>query len=383
MKPIIRVPFLFLLALLLQSCATFTPRWIGCKSINQRSVEDPDRRVAGRGFSVLPPSGANWCVVPTDDSYVTFTTTPFIGQYVEKPPTMEQARHTYVSAAINIRVKKSDISSQAALKTFMERWLESGAAVRRIGNETYVDWTENPTDDTLDFYVELENSFKADCVRYRRESEETVNPRAPGWTLVTTGEGIACRHPSSNRMFVMVDFSERRRKGYDDPDATGRLREQADVMLRSLELTPLANPDEAVPAFQGAESDVNLEQLAKLKDSASQGDPKAQYQLSYYMFDKDRSQSVTWLCRAAMQRLYDAQIALGQFYEFGIVPVEQNYVKALMWYLLGSPARRQPAYSLKKEMTPSEIAQAEQMARDWKPGGCSNAELELGSPGQT
>ena len=348
----------------MEGCATstYTPQDIDCYSYKLDPVENSHQRVSARGFSVLPPSGDNWCVVRPDSSLIGFSSTPYIGLYVAKRPTYEQSIHTFAVTAVVIRVKKSDITSQIALKSFMERWMEEGQPSRLIGSELHVDWPGHPTP-AIDFQVETEDSLTSDCVRYRVENEERDNPRAPGWVLKVTREGIACRHPFSNKMLVSVEFSERRRKGYEDSDARKKFREQADTALGSLEFTPLLSPKRIDP-------DISSEQIRKLKKLATEGDARAQFQLSYYLYNIDRRKSFAWLCRSAMQRWHEAQIAVGSYYEFAVEPVEQDHVEALMWYLLGSPARRQPAYSLKQEMTTPQIDQAERMARDWMPGGC-------------
>ena len=112
------------------------------------------------------------------------------------------------------------------------------------------------------------------------------------------------------------------------------------------------------------------EQVESLKRRAAAGEPEAQYHLGLYVFREDKAESFRWLCKAAMQRWYDAQIAVGTFYEFGVKPIELDYVEAMMWYLLAYPARLEPSRKLAKEMTPSQIARAEQMSREWKPGAC-------------
>ena len=371
LKQFIDLLLLFLMASLAGSCATYTPRDIDCSSYNQKSVENPNQRVAGRGFSVLPPAGDGWCISIAGDSAIVFMSNKFIGEYVEKIPTLEQQKHTFTATALRYSVENSDITSRTAFLKFMERWLENSQINNTVGSELYAVISPKLRNyNTLDFHVEIEDSVKSDCVRFQIESEEVNNPGAPGWVLIQTSEGIACRHPFSRKMFVSVEFSERRRKGHEDSDVRDRLREQADVMLESLELTPLMIPKTVDP-------DLNPEQLRNLEKLASGGDAKAQFELSYYLYNTDRMKSFAWLCESAMQRLNEAQIALGSYYEFGVTPVEQDYSTALMWYLLGSPARRHPAYLLKKEMTRSQIDQAEQMARDWKPGDCSSAEHRL------
>lgn len=223
----------------MQGCATFTPQTITCESGGLVTVTDTGQRVSARGYSVLPPSGGHWCIGAVSDSQISFATNPYLGKYIETPPTKEQFMHTFVAAAASFKVKTSDISSQSELKSFMERWLENGRTFKAFGPEFYIDWEKYPATKTLDFHVETDDSLKADCVRFRHEWEEQANPKFPNWVLITTSVGIACRHPASDRMFVTVEFSDRRRLGYDNPEARGKLGEQADSTIQSLEFTAL------------------------------------------------------------------------------------------------------------------------------------------------
>jgi len=58
-----------------------------------------------------------------------------------------------------------------------------------------------------------------------------------------------------------------------------------------------------------------------------------------------------------------------------------------MWYTLAASNGNSRAETLRgyvaAEMTPEEISQAEQMARDWTPGDCPSAERRLGLPGDS
>jgi TPR repeat protein len=81
---------------------------------------------------------------------------------------------------------------------------------------------------------------------------------------------------------------------------------------------------------------------------------------------------VYYLRLAANQGNDLAQRRLGQMYERG-EGVQQDYVKAYMWYSLGTAngveagARLRDA--LAKQMDPDQIAEAQKLAREWKPKG--------------
>jgi hypothetical protein len=65
-----------------------------------------------------------------------------------------------------------------------------------------------------------------------------------------------------------------------------------------------------------------------------------------------------------------AQTKLGLMYETG-TGVTQDYVRAHMWYNLvvawGNQTARKNRDIVTKQMTPAQIAEANRLARDWKP----------------
>lgn len=129
-----------------------------------------------------------------------------------------------------------------------------------------------------------------------------------------------------------------------------------------------------LPAF--AQDDI-----AALKMSATQGAVDAQFNLGIMYFDgqdvpQDYREAVRWYLLAAEQDNSDAQNNLGLMYENG-EGVPQNYVRAHMWQNLSASASvgedREMAVRnrdrVANEMTPEDIAEAQRLAREWKPKG--------------
>jgi len=84
---------------------------------------------------------------------------------------------------------------------------------------------------------------------------------------------------------------------------------------------------------------------------------------------------VKWLRRAAEQGFADAQNDLGYLYAYGR-GVPQDYVAAHMWFNLAASRPQSGAdrdRSVKNrdvvasKMTPGEIAEAQRLAREWRP----------------
>jgi TPR repeat protein len=108
---------------------------------------------------------------------------------------------------------------------------------------------------------------------------------------------------------------------------------------------------------------------------AEQGDVSAQLMLGI-MYDEGRhvpqdyAEAVKWFRKAADQGDKGAQSLLGAMYELGH-GVQQDYVHAHMWYNLaaaqGSALAADSRERVEKAMTPAQVAEAQKLAREWKP----------------
>ena len=110
---------------------------------------------------------------------------------------------------------------------------------------------------------------------------------------------------------------------------------------------------------------------------AEQGEAEAQWFLGsmYYQgkgVPQDDQEAVRWYWQAADQGDAYAQNTLGYMYEHGR-GVPRNYVRAYMWASLaaaqGDEDAAQGLEKLEKKMTPDRIAEAQRLARKWKPKG--------------
>ena len=111
--------------------------------------------------------------------------------------------------------------------------------------------------------------------------------------------------------------------------------------------------------------------------AAAQGNASAQNELGR-MYEKGNgvpqndTEAVKWFRLAADQKKAHAQSWLGYMYENG-KGVSQDYVLALMWLNLavaqGDADSAKRVEKLEKEMTPEQIAEAQRLAREWKPKG--------------
>ena len=87
---------------------------------------------------------------------------------------------------------------------------------------------------------------------------------------------------------------------------------------------------------------------------------------------QDYTEAVRWYRKAADQGNAFAQNNLGVMYDNGN-GVAQDYVQAHMWYNLAAEQGVKLAIenrdSAAEEMTPAQIAEAQKLAREWKPKG--------------
>ena len=121
----------------------------------------------------------------------------------------------------------------------------------------------------------------------------------------------------------------------------------------------------------GVEQDAR-EAVKWYRKAARQGYGKAQYNLGV-MYEKgqgvlqDYEEAVKWYRKAARKGVAGAQTNLGLMYDLGH-GVKQDYVRAHMWNNLaainGNDNGSNNRDSLAKEMTPTQISEAEDMARD-------------------
>ncbi|MCH8240583.1 MAG: sel1 repeat family protein, partial [Proteobacteria bacterium] len=88
---------------------------------------------------------------------------------------------------------------------------------------------------------------------------------------------------------------------------------------------------------------------------------------------QDYKQAVKWYRKATEQGFDGAQFKLGTMYLRGH-GVPQGYVMAHKWFNLAAAKRnvvaslaREGRDAIAKKMTPAQIAEAQRLAREWKP----------------
>ena len=124
------------------------------------------------------------------------------------------------------------------------------------------------------------------------------------------------------------------------------------------------------------------------RKAAEQDSDDAQYSLGDMYFygwgmSKDYQESMKWYRAAAEQGCGDAQYSLGHMYFYGC-GVPPDYVQAHKWFNLATAREREyreidldevqrEKDEIEKVMTGSQVVEAQQLAREWRPRGARQA----------
>ncbi len=127
---------------------------------------------------------------------------------------------------------------------------------------------------------------------------------------------------------------------------------------------------------QGVPQD-DAEAVKWFRKAAEQGMAKAQYNLGLMYGNgegvpQDDAKAVEWYRKAAEQGYAKAQYSLGNIYRWGL-GVPKDFVRAYAWYDLAASRFSGFGRAVKyrnlvaAEMTPAQIVEADNLAREWKP----------------
>jgi len=175
--------------------------------------------------------------------------------------------------------------------------------------------------------------------------------------------------------------------GFDDGKAA---YDRGDYAKAYKEFKPLAEQGDIVAQFylgvmydfgRGVSQDY-IQAMKWYRKAAEQGDYEAQFELGLAYADgnsvpQDYAEAVKWYRKAAEQGFPPAQRELGGLYANG-QSVPQDFIQAYMWFYLAA-AHADDTYaedyagdfkdSLAEKMTPAQVAEAQRLAREWKPKG--------------
>ncbi len=119
----------------------------------------------------------------------------------------------------------------------------------------------------------------------------------------------------------------------------------------------------------------DAEAVRLFRKNADQGDTDAQYNLGFMYGEGqgvavDHAEAAKWYRKAADQGHANAQFNLGGMYVNG-QGVRLDYIQAHMWWTLAASQGVEFATKWRDTvvgyMSPEQIAEAEKLAREWKP----------------
>jgi hypothetical protein len=118
---------------------------------------------------------------------------------------------------------------------------------------------------------------------------------------------------------------------------------------------------------------------------AEQGDPQSQMLVYRHLMETHDKQGLHWLCRAADNGYFPAQVELGRIYWRGSSGINKDLKSAYVWYSLASRqgGDEWDVWELRavtKEMTQEQQAEAEARLDDFRPGQCEG-EFSAGNMG--
>lgn len=223
------------------STGPWTPRTLDCRALDQSPVVDANERVVLDGFSVLPPTGPNWCVeVVYGRRGVVFFTSPLINRRLERQPSLAEAVHTFEAHAQLYSARGRSIGSLAELQAFARDWADAVFAFD-LSDPTTLLTVRAPRHILLRSSITTDRSLGTDCVRISAEQEERDNPRSPtGVFIALIPELLLCLHPHAPGVLVNIGYSERYPQGHEPhPPLVETLKPQLGPFMRSLQFTPI------------------------------------------------------------------------------------------------------------------------------------------------
>lgn len=180
--------------------------------------------------------------------------------------------------------------------------------------------------------------------------------------------------------FLVMTFSPAFADGLQDADKAYERGDYAEAFRLYLPLAQQGDPVAQVSlGFMytkglGVTQD-DKEAFKWTEKAAQQSMPAAQFILgAMYLIGQgvtqDYKEALKWLEKASLQGIPQAQRKLGVMYEQGL-GIPKDYVKAHMWYNLAAGQGNEEAKEFRDRiaqlMTPDQIAEAERLAREWKP----------------
>ena len=191
---------------------------------NVSPVTDSTQRLEFRGFSILPPKGANWFMdsSPTNPGDPRWTVQIVFIKYLKVPATRPAELKSVLASVSTRDLGDVQFESRAQLlKQLAKGFIEDFERARQMK--------------LLSSKASVEKYLGWDCVRYESTYEDFTSHLFPGSVFIFSRHGFALLHPDSPTHVVALEYSQRYLKGEMPP----RLEAEVEPFLKSLVLSPL------------------------------------------------------------------------------------------------------------------------------------------------
>jgi hypothetical protein len=205
-------------ALLAIGCATPAPP----RDPRVRPVENLAERLVFQGFSVLPPQGQGWLIIPAgDEDPPRARTVVSLGKPLrERRTTRPEELHTGGARVLVLDVQDTRFDSPEAYRRFVEDEAKRGLTGRRFRQ--------------IESRYAIEPEGPAPlCVRHETVVEDSQVPGFRGAVFVLAARGLRCVHPHWPQYLVDVSYSQRMHRG--QPFAL--LEPEGEPFIQSLRFT--------------------------------------------------------------------------------------------------------------------------------------------------
>jgi hypothetical protein len=191
------------------------------RDLRVRPVENPSRRMDFPGFSILPPQGVGWRIVPPLGRGPAGggTAVAFVKPLRDAPPQRPEDSHVIAATVVIDEIGERAFDTPGAYLRFIEDRMERVLRAHfRVLAARY----------------RLEPGPAPLCARYDTLVEDTAVPRFPGEAFLLAARGIRCVHPRWPRYVVDAGYSQRVLRG----QPLLAMEPETEPFVKSLVFTP-------------------------------------------------------------------------------------------------------------------------------------------------
>ena len=164
---------------------------VGCAGGPQLiPVTDPTERLEFEGFSILPPQGDNWFVVPS--APIIFP--DVLVQFFKKSTPQSGPRQPLATLSLGAGPGPEGSTAERLYKLGVE----------------YSNQPDTSRFRRISFNISPDRTLALDCMRFDWTAEARNNPRYPGSIFIMDQHGFVCLHPDLPHHSIEISYGQRR-----------------------------------------------------------------------------------------------------------------------------------------------------------------------------